>query len=870
MGSNRNNQFLLKISLILLSSAAFAQEEDASGLDEIIVTGTRTLNRTVADSPVPVDVFKGEDFQAMGTTDMDDMLRTLVPSYNVQRFGIANESAIIRPATLRGLPADNTLILVNSKRRHRGGALVSGATQGPDVSAIPSIAFQRVEVLRDGASAQYGSDAIAGVINYIPRNNDSGFIVEARVGEFFEGDGLSRRISANAGFSLAEDGFLNASLEYGDVESTLRNGQRFDAQALQDLDVEGVPDPAQRWGQQAIDDDWKFFLNGAVPLGSSSELYAFGNYSTRRVTGGFFWRNPNAFSPGVFHDNSGAFGGDRLVFDLTPDGTGNCPLAGSPDAIPTPFAIPTQAELDADAAALDLLRGDPNCWTPLELYPNGFRPDFSGDVDDYAAVLGFRGDRDGGLRYDISASYGTSDVTYRLTGSLNPSMGPDTPTNFRPSATIQTQTSLNADFSWAIETGLFESPLNFAAGLEWREETFEVEAGDEASWLPGPYFPQGAFIGSNGYPGTPPEQAGEWSRPNSAAYVDLEADITEELLLAAALRVEDFEDFGSKVNYKVAFRYRVNDMLGIRASWSSGFRAPTPGQSNSIRTQTRFIGGNISQGGRIPPTDPVAAFFGGKPLEPEESKNLSAGLTFEPLDNLTLTADYFHIDVEDRMGSSPNFELTQDDIDELVARGVPGASVFEFVNFFINGTDTITKGFDVVAAYDVEWGAAGTSAFTLAWNRTDTEVVWQEIPSRTFRLDLEGRPRDRGIFTINHSWNNWGFLLRASYYGEWSDEQAQTLPETAPLDCVAPTVPPTFPRRTKDVCYGDAWILDAEIAYSWNDRYTLVFGADNVLDEYPENAQNALSPFTTGLIYPGASPFGYNGGFAYVRLRADF
>jgi iron complex outermembrane receptor protein len=849
--------------------AASAQEEEV--LEEIIVTGTRSLNRTVANSPVPVDVFKGEEFRNMGTADMDDMLRTLVPAYNVERYPVGAERSLIRPATLRGLPPENTLILINGKRRHRSGAL-SGGTQGPDISAIPAIAFERVEVLRDAASAQYGSDAIAGVINFIAREDSDGIAVSAQFGEYYEGDGQSAQIAANVGFPLTGNGFVNLSLEYAKVDSAERNEQRFDAQALQDAGASGVPDPAQRFGQPAIDSDWKFFVNSAVDVGNDSEIYAFGNYSSREVTTTFFWRGPNAFSPNVYHD-SRAFSGDRLVLDVTPDGTGNCPQAGTPEAIGVPFVFPTPEEIAAEEAVVAQLIANPNCWAATELYPVGFRPSFGAEIEDYSAVVGFRGEKDSGFRYDFSASYGVSNPDYWVFDTLNPSLGPDTPTSFDPGANQQTETNLNADFAWLIDVSGFAAPLNLATGLEWRDESFEVLAGETASWLQGPYWDQGAAVGSAGYGGFPPEQANKWSRANWAAFVDLEADITESFLLGVAVRYEDFEDFGSTTNYKIALRYAINEVFAVRASHSTGFRAPTPGQANLTRAENRPFEVEdgifqLAQGGLIPPTDPIAMYFGGEALEPEESTNYSAGFSLEPLNRLTITADYFHIDVENRIGESPNFRLTPEDVEELVDRGVPGASTFSFINFYTNGVETTTKGFDVVATYSIDW-AGGDSDLSVAWNQTDTEVVSEKIPSRNFRLDLGNRPRNRGILTIRHTLNNWRFLLRASYYDEWADARAQTLPETAPLVCSHPSDPPTFPEST-DPCFDSSWVLDAEVAYTWSDRYTLVIGADNVLDEYPQQDPNILSPFSTGRLYPPSSPIGFTGGFWYVRLNAEF
>ena len=851
----------------LWPGAASAQEVQEAVMDdfltEIIVTGTRRQNRTVANSPVPIDVLKGDTLQNIGTGDIDDILRTLIPSYNVARLPLNDESSLIRPATMRGLPPDNTLILVNGKRRHRGGALTGRGSQGVDMSVFPSNAFQRIEVLRDGASAQYGSDAIAGVINFIARDNDDGVLVELKTGEYYEGDGQSSRVGVNAGFPLLDRGSLNLAMEYGYADPTARSEQRFDAFVLQALGATGIPDPVQSYGSPTIDSELKFFANGVLEVGDNSELYAFGNYAQRDVAIEFFWRNPN-FLANVYNR-----GGDRLVLDLTPDLSGNCPTAGTASALPVPDRWnPTQAEYDANESALAALATDPDCWTFHEIYPNSFRPNYGADIQDWSTVVGFRGDREDGFRYDVSASYGTSDVAYFISETMNPSLGPETPTSFFPGSNTQSEINLNADVAWSLDVDYLDSPLSIATGLEWREESFETGAGEEASWIIGPYHAQGASIGSHGYPGFPPEQAGKWDRANWAAYLDLEADITDRFLFGLAARYEDFDDFGSTTNYKGAFRYQFNDVFAIRGSYSTGFRAPTPGQSNSTRTQTAGFGDIFVQGGRIPPTNPVAVFFGGAPLQPEESENISAGFSLEPIDNLTITADYFHIDIDDGIEIGPNYGISQQDVDDLIAQGIPGASDFYFINFYTNGTDSKREGFDVVADYSIDWQSAGNSTISFAWNRTEAEVVRMKHPSRRFKVELEGRPTNRQIVTFDHFWNNFRFLARASFYDGWVDAGFGGTDLSAGVVCADPATSPPKPPGT-DECYGDTWMLDIEMAYTFADRFTLIVGADNVLDEYPDEELD-YPGFSFGTRYNRDSPIGYNGGFWYVRLRAEF
>lgn len=845
-------------ALLSCSAVSWSHAQDGAddSLDEIIVTGTRRLDRTVIESSVPVDVFRGDKLRNMGTGDMDDILRTLIPSYVVRRFPIADEASLVRPATLRGMPSDYTLTLVNGKRRHRSGVIV-GPTHGPDIAAIPAIAIERLELLRDGASAQYGSDAIAGVLNFITRTDRDGFVAEIETGQFYAGDGHAKQLAAMAGFPLAEVGFLNLSLEYGSHDLTSRSIQRPDAAALEAVGAPGIPNPAQLWGQPNVDDDLKLFLNAAFDLTTDAELYGFGNFSKREVELEFFWRNPNQRF-GIYDDDF-----DRLVFDLTTDGSGNCPQAGSPNAIPLPPLPPTQAEYDADAAALAMLAANPDCWAVNELYPAGYKPFYGATMTDASAVAGFRGEFDSGLLWDLSLAYGTNGADYAIRDTINASLGPGSPTAMGPGETIQADTNFNVDVALPVVVSAFYSSLNVAAGFEWREESFEIRAGDDASWVDGPLAFQGALIGSDGFPGYSPDQAGKWDRSNIAFYLDLEADVTDALTLGLAGRYEDFEDFGSNSNYKVSFRYRFNDRFGIRGATSTGFKAPTPGLSYQTKLSTFFIQGELFQSGLIPPTNPVAVFYGGKPLEAEDTENLSIGLTFTPLDNLAITIDYFRIDVENGI-STAGIPITPEDRQELIDQGVPGATDFDFINFHGNDVTATIEGWDLVASYTLDWDRVASTEFNLAFNDTRNDLTFAgDNFDRRGTIAEEFDVRFRGILTAIHLWNDLRVQFRASYYDEWA---------VADLD-TGPPYPVCSDERPiplgADACYGDAWLIDFEAAYTFRDRYTLVVGADNVFDEYPDT--DALYPdFSNGGIYPNSSPFGFNGGFWYLRLRAEF
>ncbi len=900
--------------------AALAQD-GAEAIEEVVVVGSRRAGRTATDSPVPVDVVTGDDFDNQGTSDMDELLRNLLPSYNVSNNSIDDAATITRPANLRGLPPDNTLILVNGKRRHRasviaelGGSLAAGS-QGPDLAVIPTLAIDRVEVLRDGAAAQYGSDAIAGVINFVLKEDREGLTFEAKYGEFYEGDGASTQFGVNWGLPLGDDGFANLTFQWKEKDPTSRSLPRTDAQALIDTGNTDVRQPAQIWGSPEIKDDFAFFLNSAIELSDSQELYAFGNYAERKVTGGFFFRNPNA-RPGVFTNSFG--GGTRAVVDLNFPGSGttgyvsNCPALTSPGGTPT-----DQGAVDADRAALAALPA--NCWVANNLYPGGYTPSFGGDVEDISAVVGMRGEMENGLMYDFSVSLGRNESNYRIENTWNPSLANESPTAFKLGSYTQTEQNYNADFVYPVAVEAFYSDLNVAFGAEYRVETFRIDIGEVDSWQAGPYAFQpgvptldldndganecnpgvagdgcnyyadgvtqmiGMSVGAHGFAGFSPIQQGEFDRSNWAVYTDLEADVLENLTLGVAARYEDFQDFGDTINGKIAARWAIADTFALRGSVSTGFRAPTPGQSNVTKVSTVTIDGELQQRGQIPPTNPVAQLLGGEALKEETAVNYTLGAVWDATDNFTLTLDLFRIKLKDRITQTGTISIGSTlappgvGCDGLLipacleVLGVVGAADLSSVSFFTNDFKTTTSGVDLVATYVQDWGGVGITNFSLAYNYTETEVddAGEEV-SRNRLVDLENfNPENRIVLTANHMVGDWRFLFRANFYDDWVEgDLGGGDPDYVPggtsyrIDCAG-----------GDNCYDGAWIFDVEAAYTFNDRYTIVVGGQNVFDKGGAlDADNSAPPGfsnASGRKYTESTHWGINGGFWYLRFRAD-
>ncbi|MBL4764619.1 MAG: TonB-dependent receptor [Colwellia sp.] len=824
------------MTCVVVPVLAQDNESTKADVDEVIVVvGSRAAPRSIADSPVPIDVIGGNELMANGISDMNSLLRTATPSYNVSAQSINDGATIVRPASLRGLSPDSTLILVNGKRRHKGsiiafdgGGIADGA-QSPDVSTIPAIALKQVEVLRDGASAQYGSDAVAGVINFVLRDNDSGGQFELKMGQFSEGDGEQVTLSGNIGMGLSDNGFANFSFEVNQQDPTSRSIQRSDAQALIDAGNTSVNTPAQVWGSPEISDDFKLFLNTGIALANGGDAYMYGNWSEKTVEGGFYYRNPNTRG-GVFKGPTLDDGTKTILTgDLTPGAVDNsaCPIVPIVNDAP-------------DANALASLTGA-NCYAHNLRFPGGFTPFFGGDVVDLSLVMGTKGEFSDGTLYDFSAGVGEHSTEFHISNTLNSSLGPNSPTEFTPGAYAQLEKSINADFSKELESVAGFESVFVSYGLELRQESFTITAGDEASWQVGPLVSQGFSIGSNGFPGFKPADAGTTSRTSKAVYVDTEAYVTDELLLQVAVRAEDFSDFGSSFNWKVAGIYEINESFKVRTSVSTGFRAPSIGQQSVRAVQTQNDNGTLFDIATLPPTNPVAVKFGGKALTPEESVSYALGAVYQNGD-FFLTADYFNIEVTDRITQTSAITLSDEDRQELIDQGITDAIGLSKVKFFTNDFDTTTQGVDIVANYSNQM-LDGEMKYTLAFNWTETTVDrFGDNVNQTKINRLEGSlPKTKGSFTVNYLADSWSLMTRVNYYGDWAQFSPDIKGEVAVL-------------------------LDAEFNYHVSEAIGLSLGVNNITDDNgPVDELHG-----SGRMYSAISPYGFNGRFLYGKVSYRF
>jgi len=588
---------ILAASLPSYLYAQTASPNEEGILEELVTLGTRSAKpRSATGSTAPIDVISASDLNAIGGgADIIDNLNTLVPSFAATP-ATGDDSAFVRPTTLRGMSADQTLILLNGKRRHRSSVVqlfapaANNGSHASDVGMIPSIALQNVEVLRDGAASQYGSDAIAGVMNFSLKDASEGGQVALTYGEHFEGES-SWKIAGNVGLPLGDDGYLNLSLDSNDNDGLSRGIQRENAQVLIDSGVEGVGADAvfddepfvQSWGRPQTEAT-RFVFNAGISVSPTSELYAFGNYANTEGVFRFFYRDPA---------NSDLL--ESLALGAT--------------------------NLTRETAA-------------------GYTPYLVGEQNDYSLIMGFRGEISDNTTFDASVSTGKNELDYTLFNSLNGDAslinGTDAQRNFDTGDFEQEEVNINLD----ISTILSDS-FTLSYGAEWREETFTILAGEEQASTGG---------GVSGRPGTRIEDAGENSRDNIALYGDLEHDVSEKLLIQYALRYEDFSDFGETLNGKLAARYFLADATALRGSISTGFHAPTPGQANLRSTTTTFDNeGNQIDVGLLPADSPEVAAVGGAALKEEESTGVTFGITTDVGDSTTLTVDLYHIEVDDRI-----------------------------------------------------------------------------------------------------------------------------------------------------------------------------------------------------------------------------
>jgi iron complex outermembrane receptor protein len=814
-------------------SAAPATEVATGSDEQMIVTGTRRSSRTVVDSNVPIDVIKMSDLKNAPSPDLNDKLTLTVPSFKVDRVPVADGATFNRPATLRGLSPDQTLVLINGKRRHRSAYIdvMNQGAQAVDLAQIPQIAIKRIEVLRDGASAQYGSDAIAGVINII-LDDSIGYRSYAQYARYYEGDGNSAILALAGGWALGERGHLRLSVEGSIAQATARSVQRPDAAALIAMGNTAVRQPfTTRWGQPALR-GLTSFLEAGYKVTDDIEIYAFGNFGYRWGETDFYYRRPT--QPTVF---------------TSPQMT---------DTFNTNFGT-------LDARYQQWYVNNP---AALSGYPGGFTPYFSMTTLDGSAVAGARGKVADNFSWDLSGRYGQNWIDYRIRNTINASQGPDSLKAFSAGDKRQTELAGNLDFTYLWDVGLVE-PLNIAFGGEVRREQYYAGLGEPGSYAVGPLSVIGLAGGSNGFFGTGPLQSGTWSRQSVAGYVDVDADFTRWLNLAAAARVENYFGAGSTANGKLAGRVEPFERFSIRGAVSTGFRAATPGQQNLTNTRQapNADGSAIETTGTIPSTNPISLLKGGEQLRPEKSLNFSIGFVAQPLRNLTLTVDAYQIEVRDRISLSQRYTLSDEERAQLVSQGVAAADGLTQFNFFVNGYKTRTQGIDVVLAYKLDLHESSHLNFTGVVNVNRTKILSFSpgVINDFNRQYIEERlPKHVENLMVEYRLGPFSVALRGRHYGSFTEPYSDETDEEG--------------RLWNNQLFGSELFFDLMASYQFDAVPIRVsLGAENIFNNYPDKARFPNSPAdaaagrptSVGRLYPTITPYDTDGGRLYARLDME-
>ncbi len=844
------------------AQAAGDEADDAA----IVVTGSRFAGRTAADSTVPIDVIAAEQLTRGGATETNKLLSQLVPSFNFPQPSLTDGTDSLRPATLRGLAPDQTLVLINGKRRHTSALLnlngsVGRGSSAVDLNQIPAVAIERIEVLRDGASSQYGSDAIAGVIN-IQLNKKPGvqtLVTYGRYqttldgvpdvngvavgptgvpivttpgganpacsvspscndllqltstgGERTVGDGNTLTLAARVGLPVGDKGYLVFSGQFRDRDPTNRSAAdpRRQYPTIGDPRELTVNRFNHRYGDGQVE-DFNFFVNAGYDLMPDIELYAFGSYGIRDGNGAGFFRRPN-------------------------------------DARNRDFAASTT--------------------TFVPFYADGFLPLINSQIEDVSGAVGLKGEIGSGILADLSVVYGSNQLDYLVTNSFNVSLGGiNSPRAFDAGGIAAGQTVVNLDLSKRFDVGFVES-FGIAVGGEFRDENFKIRAGQTSSFINGPFTANGAPGGAQVFPGFRPNNAVDVSRNSFAFYGEIDTSITKTLTLQVAGRYERFSDFGSTVNGKVAGRWEFLPGYAIRGSVSTGFRAPSLAQQFFETTSTNNVNGNLIEIGTFPVSDPVARALGSRQLQAEKATNFGGGIAISPFEGFSLTADYYNIRIRDRVVLTENLQgpLVVAELARFNITNVTSA------RFFVNGVNTRTQGVDIVATYAVPEFGLGNFRFTAGYNYNETTItrraVLPSLPNlilfgrqESFRL-TDGQPQDKLNLSVDWSLDRFSATFRTNRFG--SVFVAGTSTNLAVAQGAGPA----------DFTLSPKWVSDVEFRAKVYQGIELAIGADNVFDTYPDRVPAGGVFGVNGffLPYSNLSPFGFNGRFLYGRISAAF
>lgn len=785
-------------------------------LGTVVVVGTRRSDLTALESAAPVDVLSGEQLQETGAQDLSGALTALSPSFSYpQSPQGAFSGSIAQGASLRGLASDQVLVLVNGKRRHtsanvtRQGLVNGRGAAAVDLSLIPLAAIQRVEILRDGAAAQYGSDAIAGVINIVLKEKDDGGNIGYRFGGYDKGDGLQRKLSGWKGFALPNDGFVTLAFDAGsqDPASDTNPDNRIFYPGSTSTNTpreQNNPNRTWRWGSGNVSDQYNFTANGEVGLADGLTAYAFATYA---------------------HKNSDA----ESFFDP-----------------------PTALRNNYGSVA-------------LARFPDGRVPITRYTLEDYALTSGLRYEDEALGRFDLALNHGDNSVKSTDRNAINPSWGASSPEKIYTGEREADQTNLTLDWTRDFPTDLLYKPLTLSAGLAWRKENYELSAGEAAGWQNGPLFntldPVTGRRIPGYYSGITNVDAVSLDRKVWGAYVDVEGQVTEKFQAGVAARTEHYSDFGDTTNGKLSLRYDFTPQVAARATASTGYRAPSLVQSGLSSFSVQVVEQPTGSGNWVEvqqrtlrADSPEAALLGGKALKPEESTNYSLGLVWRPLDNASFTVDAYRIDIENRITLSDQLPAT---VVGPIFAGTPYANI-QSAAFYTNVADTRTRGIEFTGNYQWDLERAGRLNLSAGYSRNRTEITKlrdvgrirgsQIVGRNTQGLIEEGTPDDK--LTLSASWlyEGWGLTLAQRRYGEWKS-----------LNASNPALDQTFSAQ---------WVTDLDLSYSFQQGLKVSVGAINLFDSHPDKLEGAQLYGVPK--YSITSPEGAQGAFYYTSVSYDF
>jgi iron complex outermembrane receptor protein len=906
------NLLLLSASLSTLAIAAPALAQDGGQeADTITVIGSRVAGRTALQSNVPVDVIQASELALTPSFDMKDAMKAVSPSFDAERNQISDGATYMRATRLRGLNGGETIVLLNGKRVHRNAVLIGEGYQAADLGSFSVNSLKSVSVLRDGAAAQYGADAVAGVIN-LTLDDSEGISGMAQYSKYYAGDGAAYTIASKVGVSLADRGFLTVTASYSHANPTHRGTGHLMMQDHIDNKFPGWQDLQDRF-----DDDRKIGIsettnfnvtwNGAMEVGENSEIYFFGNFHNKNLDEFFNYRPavPAGYQASLAN---GQTQGASSAFDYTGETMASMdsnlgqkaaqrfyylasdgPLAATDTyGVGVGGVIPGYTNADGSSllyvgctpSATYQCPTDGSAFEPRNLKDknNGFTPDFLIYGQDVAAYAGIRGDFDNGIGYDLSGSVGRNRINYFDNDTINGSLGAPLAadgqsinyeaqqTDFYAGSLVNIERSVGLDLTYEVETDAVES-LNIAAGAEYRSEQYYNVMGEKSSWQTGPLVDLG--IGSNGFQGYDPGQKFDSSRHNTALYIDVDTQVTEDLNIAVAARYEDFSDFGDNFSWKIAGRWQIaEDILAIRGAASTGFHAPSIGQINQINAGTGFDQGNQTYSARFPASHPAGVILGAVPLTPEQARNLSAGFILTPGDNTNITVDVFQISLANRIRTSKQFKRTDypslfKQIEDLGT--VNGAADFTQVNFFTNSMDTRTRGVEVVATHNIDLDESSLK-LVLAYAHLNTKVTKFDANTTSVRTVYNQEhdvPPHKLTFT--GTWNMDALTItgRARWNATRSADRGFDATTNLPNGG-------NDTNRRIDTNPGKVF-FDLSVNYDIDDQFSVTVGADNILNTYPA-VQYDLVQWSNGngMPYLANPGFDFQGGSYYAKVSANF